>query len=466
MEVELGSAIFVLAMCFTTVPFLTVSQLSLNFTPDKTTLNPVPTTVTGGASGSSYGAAFAGVPGSVEVPPWWFTVMGLSSGINQAVRTGIGSNMSGFRQLEEMARVATIDDPSLRAGLQRFTNECWVPARSKYLTTSTPLSAAGVADLTTYGNTDTEWIGSHVFQDEPGYYDTLAADSGVPGFPVDPVQDADVAGSAVPPDNGRPTCKAWWSSLRTSAVNQLVVVSRNPAAPAGTVSTLLSMTATLVAAPPGDVQDAMARLAIDKLRPSMVDPSAMLGDDRAWYQKVLGGAFPVLGGAGSLLQGVDAQASKFPVVQLATMAQPLILMAIYAFLPLIVVFSRYSLQVMFLGALAIFTVKFWTVMWFIARWLDDHLIQAMYPDAATMLGQALQVGASGGIDGIVKRTNLDTLLVGLYIGLPLVWSGMMMWAGWKIMYGISALTDSAIAAGVAAGNRGTSLATMFLGRRK
>ena len=38
MEIEIGTAIFVLAMCFTTIPLLTVSQVSLNFTPDKTTL--------------------------------------------------------------------------------------------------------------------------------------------------------------------------------------------------------------------------------------------------------------------------------------------------------------------------------------------------------------------------------------------------------------------------------------------
>ena len=55
--------------------------------------------------------------------------------------------------------------------------------------------------------------------------------------------------------------------------------------------------------------------------------------------------------------------SLFPLVQFVTMAQPLILMTIYMFLPLIIVVGRYSLQVMLLGALAIFTVKFWAAMY-------------------------------------------------------------------------------------------------------
>ena len=50
------------------------------------------------------------------------------------------------------------------------------------------------------------------------------------------------------------------------------------------------------------------------------------------------------------------------------MVQALILMAIYMLLPLIVLLSGYKLEVMFYGAMAIFTVKFWTVLWFIAQW--------------------------------------------------------------------------------------------------
>jgi hypothetical protein len=42
------------------------------------------------------------------------------------------------------------------------------------------------------------------------------------------------------------------------------------------------------------------------------------------------------------------------------------------------VLSGYDLKVFFLGALAIFTVKFWAVMWYVANWVDGHLMKAMY----------------------------------------------------------------------------------------
>lgn len=443
MEIELWCAIFVLAMCFTTIPMLAVSHVSLNYTPDSTTLTPSPTTATGGAPQSTYGTAFSSVPGNVEIPPWWFTVLALSSGVDQAIKTGIGTDVAGFRQLEDMARRASVEDPQQRAMLQRFTNECWVPARSKYLANPSTISAAGSSALSTYGATDPEWPGSHLFQVEPGFYDTLAATSGVPGFLVDATQDADVAGSALPPDNGRPTCNQWWATLKSDLVAGLQI---------GGGASLISKVSALISAPAGDMDDAMARLAITKSRPTFVDPGSIIGDDRAWYQKLTQAAFDIPGIVGGVQQNLDATASKFPIIQFATMAQPCVLMAIYAFLPLIVVFSRYSLSVMFIGALAIFTVKFWAVMWFMARWLDDHLIKAMYPENADLLGQWLQTGP----DGVIKRISLNTILVGLYVGLPLVWSAMMAWGGVHISHALGQMKDSAIRAGEQAGRTGNN----------
>ena len=165
------------------------------------------------------------------------------------------------------------------------------------------------------------------------------------------------------------------------------------------------------------------------------------------------------GMAGMVNKGLHAQASRFPIIQFATLAQPLILMGIYMFLPLILVFGRYSLQIMFLGALAIFTVKLWAVLWFIAMWIDEHLWAAMYPDAEHLLFNVLHLE----FDAALKRSTLNTLLIGLYLGLPLIWSGMMGWASLHVVHGIDAMKHSAITAGMAAGQSGASIATRFVG---
>jgi hypothetical protein len=94
---------------------------------------------------------------------------------------------------------------------------------------------------------------------------------------------------------------------------------------------------------------------------------------------------------------------------------------------MVVVLSRYSLSMMVVGAMAIFTVKFWSVLWYLAMWVDQNLIQSMYPDVNVFL----QLFANPG-EHDVKRMLLNMITTSLYLGLPLLWSGMMAWAGMNI----------------------------------
>jgi hypothetical protein len=462
MEVELGIAIFVLALCFTTVPGLNVSQVSLNHTPDATAIS-APTTATSAAAGS-YTNAFAGAPATVEIPAWWYFVMGVSSGIVEAAKAGIGNDMAGFRQMEEMARVASINDPKLRASVQRFTAECFTAARSKYYMNTDPVTAAGTAALGTFGPSDVEWIGSHFFQTEPGYYDTLSATRGVEGFAINPTADADVAGTAVPPDFGRPACNTWWTQLKSDILAGFVT---SGGAFASSITSAL--TSIYPGSDPTTIEDSVIRLAINKQRPTLVDNTAIIGEDRGALDRLIQAPFDIMGIAGTAGKAVEARATLYPLVQFVSMAQPLILMTIYMFLPLIVVIGRYSLQVMFLGGLAIFTIKMWPLMWFIARVMDDHLLKAMYPDAATIFGQFFDGWQSGGADGVIKRVTLNTVLVSMYLGIPLVWSGMMGWVGYHIMRGVGEMKQQAAHMAMDAGRQGAGSGKRVIGgasRRK
>ena len=124
------------------------------------------------------------------------------------------------------------------------------------------------------------------------------------------------------------------------------------------------------------------------------------------------------------------------VLQALPMVQALLLLGIYALLPMIVVLSRYSLSMMVVGAMAIFTVKFWSVLWYLAMWVDQNLIQSMYPDVNVFL----QIFATPG-EHDAKRMLLNMITTSLYLGLPLLWSGMMAWAGIKIGRSISSATS-------------------------
>ena len=45
--------------------------------------------------------------------------------------------------------------------------------------------------------------------------------------------------------------------------------------------------------------------------------------------------------------------------------------------------SAGEISVMVTGAMAIFTVKFWSVFLYVVMWVDQNLIWSMYPDVQT-----------------------------------------------------------------------------------
>jgi len=141
------------------------------------------------------------------------------------------------------------------------------------------------------------------------------------------------------------------------------------------------------------------------------------------------------------------------------MVQTLLLLGIYALLPLVVVLSRYSLSMMVIGGMAIFTVKFWTVLWYLAMWVDQNLIQSIYPDVNVFL----QTFANPG-EHDTKRMLLNMITTSLYIGLPLLWSGMMTWAGVKVGRSIEEMATHLRAPARDSGNQGGTLGKAVLGR--
>jgi hypothetical protein len=462
MEVELFSAMVVFALCLVPSNITSLSNISLYYQPPATTLNPNPTPATVANPDSSYGDADAfgnSVPSIAAVPAWWYTVMGLSSGVNAAVRAGIQANIRDFRQLEDLARIATIEDPQLRSQIQRFYSECFVPARSRFLRAGAPSNAAA-ATIATYGQADTDWIGSHAFRSDPALYADLRAVGDVPGFVYDASRDADVDPAGPTPVLGRPSCLEWWESANVGLRDQMV-------ASVGTANGLWTkMKAVFTAMSDDDLKDQIARLAYEKTAPTYVDSESMsngIGNEQGVLNSILHMPANMAGAVGLGWNAFEASASMKPLIYFLTLAQPLILMGIYAFLPVIMVFGRYQLSLMLLGGIAIFTVKFWTVMWFIARWLDDHLIVAMYPGGAgSMLMEFL--ADSGDTENVSKRIVLNILLMFMYIGLPLLFSGMMAWIGVHIGHGINQLYQNATTGGKAAGETGAGMASQALGK--
>jgi hypothetical protein len=440
MEVEIYVALFVISVAFVPAAWTSLDNSFLTYTPDATVANPAPTTVNTASSGSTYNAAFAGSTGaSVPVPVWWYTVMGLSSGVNAAVRASVANSHLGLRQAEELARLARIEDPALRGEAQMFRNQCFVPAHAKFHSPDTPRPAILATTVALYGQDDTEWIGSHLYQDDPDYYASLRAWQVVIGFDFDPTADDKDAPPGVT-SGSMPNCLRWWAD-GTNGLRTRLVASGTSAQRA--VDAAAGITNALFGSGPGDVEDQILRQMLWRQAPNFVQTDQIIGgrNKSRWELPEF------LSGWGIMVKGFEASFSYYPIVQFMALAQPLILMGLYIFLPLIMVFSRFSLQFMVYGALAIFTVKFWAAMWTIARFIDERLVIAMYGSDTNLVREYF----TNGLDGGAKRAILNVLTLGLFLALPLMWNGMMMWIGFRVGAALDKAVESAHKGGGAAG---------------
>ena len=222
-------------------------------------------------------------PIDAEVPLLWDIVMRMGAGIGRAMNSA-GVCPLNVTSLDHDLRQMTIADPAVRAELGQFTQDCYLPARSKFmqamqsgtLTTVPTVNDAVNADqyfaaayrewraaappnadnTEVFNRTqDPDYIGSHFFLQTPGLYapvsaaqhtvqgQTLHASIPIAGWPYDPIRDCsritakDDLGNAwcTSPRNpdyannyGSPTCDEWWSDPDRGLLQKLRQEAENP----------------------------------------------------------------------------------------------------------------------------------------------------------------------------------------------------------------------------------------------
>lgn len=449
-QTKLLTAVFVMMMCFMTSPLTSLSNIKLAYTPTKTLDGspPKPVTLKGG-TGSGYDLAmgdavtggFSNSGNLSNVPVWWYTVMAVSSGVNQGFRSALNNSDRDLRLVEDLARMATISDSGLLYEVQRFYSECFVPARTRFINQDrTSITANGqmiLSEGSEYGGTtDVDWIGSQLFRTEPGFYSDMRSYNPVPGWQIDFSRDVDYIqtpavngpeANYVNPDWGRPTCKQWWEASGNGIREKLIGHNSS-------WRNLLNQTTSMLSFSSADqAKDSTARLAFEKANPTFVNPETVMGNNYGagtnLWRTITGGISTYAVGKGAL----EASISMVPLLNALPMVQALVLMSLYMFMPLIIFMSGYDLKVMWYGTLAIFTVKFWTVMWSVAQWIDAKLIDAMYPGlSGSAVMQEITQSFASGQPQLYKRMILNTLLMFMFIGLPVIWSAMMAWIGFNM----------------------------------
>lgn len=444
LELDVYIGLFVLMLAGVPTSLTALNRSAVFYAPPATTANPSPTTATGASPQSTFGMTLSGTPPVVNVPVWWYSVMAVSSGVTTAIVSGAGLSLDDVRRVTDAAKHASVDSPQLRHELQRFYNECYIPARTRFL--GAPASPAANAAITTYGVDDPEWIGSHVFRDDPDLYGALYADREVPGWAVDPTRDADRVGHPVPPTWGRPTCKEWWEGSASGQGLRTRLVGA-----AASTSDLDALVTTFGASLSAERRaDLVAQTLLDKTKLAVTSEPYVPANSGAFKEAVSSTAAAIAGFITTIFTWLATAVLKpsLPFIQ------ALLLMGIYMLMPFVMVFSSYSLLTLIYGAIAIFTIKMWSVLWFVTDFLDDKLALAIYPDANSALSA---LSSFFRIGDPTKAMLLNLVVMAMYLALPALWSGLMAMVGIRVGSALATPMEKAATPTTRAGDRAGSL---------
>jgi len=108
-------------------------------------------------------------------------------------------------------------------------------------------------------------------------------------------------------------------------------------------------------------------------------------------------------------------------------------------------------------------VKFWAVLWHIALWVDSNLWASLYPDGVGFL-------QSMSVEHGMKQILITMIAGAMYVGLPILFTLMMAWAGHKMLAGFgtytSGMTGTTQKAGGAGGSTAQRAGSALLGSGK
>jgi len=387
-----------------------------------------------GNSGTTYDNVFQSViDQEVKVPGLYAFVMSFASGFTNALIAGAIPCQTNINQM--MHQVVTSRLPAkLQQQIGLFNQECYLNARASFDAQDPPLSSYQSTLKAYGGETDLDWMGSHVLGQL--YYPNLRATSPVPPFPYSSypnpyVDDAVSQGQvAQNPQYGYPTCQQWWSDSTYGLETRIVqaVDGKTP------------QNSHLGELPLSDRFESWVSAHHLNLGSSVtaddIIARAVLYDSKGDYGGFATNNATVdtdSGLSGSIAQSFvgfgqtmkeyfntplqrDGLATILPIMQ------AIVFFFVLVFMPLILIFGNYRLSVCFSMAFIIFTLIFCNFLWFLLDFLQNALLSSLFdPYSGNYLGQ---------------HSSLVNFLNIMFIGVVVLLMGLMSMAGIKIGAGL------------------------------
>lgn len=427
-RIELSLIGTLLLIFFAVAPFVPLDPAKVSFTPlcqpngQNNTYHP-------GDTQTTWDSAFVVPKQAIHVPLWWYAVLSVSEGMTSGADTYL-SCKPNYRKMVTEVQTAQITSPAVRQELEQFASECYIPAKTQYLqdvksnANTIPIIDQ---DRKKYGKTDTEWLGSHGFQNT--YYKNLSATQPVPGFTYDPSQDINAdTDKNNPPAYGTPNCYDWWNDsngLKTKL---------NAALPKVFYADFHDF---FQHDDTGKLKDQVLQALIDNNTPhtGYGDANNTVGDyGYSHFVNALGDWYTQF----SMYPKLYAAQETVPIIQ------ALFLLMIFTFLPFALVFSGYKPSAFVTGSIIIFSLIFWSFLWQFVSWTDSDLINALY-------------GSNWFVHQEAGATMADIITALLIIVAPIVWFSFMGAMGIAVGSVVGAAFNDMSGVGDQAAQQGTKL---------
>lgn len=442
--IQIVGALLVIEFCC--VPTVPLNPQVLHFEPVCVANAKI---ATPGHTGTTYDNKFK-VPTGVKVPIVWYLVMAISNGFTHAANEGLSCSPINYQALQDQLDLSSITSPTLKKETVEFYNDCYIPSYSKYMSGDLNNSQRDQIQQiqATYGKDDLGWLGSQIFLNTPGFYNSLSAQEPIPGFLFDPTRDQFEGQVGNHSQWGEPNCKAWWTDPQNGLHANL-----EKALPPSFLQDIVHLGNSKVLADLG-----VRRLIQHSFDPGMSESSDIprgyesLNDSNGshWYVELAGDI------------GIAShQFTYYPKLYLLINALPviqaLLLLAIYALLAIMIPFSSYRLHFIITGSAIIFSITFWSYLWHLVQYINNELIGALYPTDPNRIipsWHELLQGSGGGLNATLVHFIVGTM----YIALPLLFLVIASWAGLKISNAIMAAATQMQAPASEAGREGGALA--------
>ena len=394
----------IVVILFAGVPFIDINLASIKYDSSRSEQCQV---LVAKPEETNWSNAFTSLNNqTAKVPLWWFLIHSVSKGITSSAVASIPCGID-LRQMRIDIDNTRINDPLLAQEIADFTHDCYGPARAK-LFMNRPI-------LTDKQMSDVNWIGSHYFLDNAGFYDTYRSHTPRTAWPYNATRDAGLAQTN--DGGGYPSCTTWWSDsskgLRAKIIKQVE-------------PDLLSRFARWLHLKSRDeVTDEVVR-AIASPRQQTMNQGSVYTD----YGGVVGGNMDnrVVGALGDIGLAVGSL-SYFPSMDVLRQALPLVLsflkMALVICIPLVLLIGLYDLKTVVTIScveFALFFVDFWFQL---ARWIDSTILDALYSWDSPHSNWNPFLG----IDNAMGDMLLNFVMGAMFIVLPAFWLSALSWVG-------------------------------------